>query len=328
MKTSIALLGATGTVGQKFISLIHDHSDFELKHIVASKRNNGKLYKDAVAWRDESVLPDFIANMTLSDVDDIKCDYAISCLPADIASEWEPQLAKRGIHVISNASSFRDHDLVPLVIPEINKDHFNLVQSQDTPGKIITNPNCATVFLALALFPLLELSPIEHLDVVTLQGISGAGYPGVSAYDLLGNTIPNIGGEEDKLEKEALKIFGEKLNGASIHSHVNRVPVLQGHSIVLHVLFKDDVDVKSVESIFSDFSSQYDGLYKIHKDPFHPQPLRDLNPRDQRAHIGRIKQGGSPNRIGLVSMGHNLVRGAAGAALLNLEYFHKFLSKG
>ncbi|MCO4782911.1 MAG: aspartate-semialdehyde dehydrogenase [Candidatus Cloacimonetes bacterium] len=325
MKVSIALLGATGTVGQKFISLIHDHDLFELKYIVASERNNGKLYKDAVAWRDESILPEYIANMTLTDVHEIDCDYAISCLPADIANVWEPMLADKGIHIISNASSFRDHKDVPLVIPEINRDHFQLVNRQSSSGKIITNPNCATVFLALALFPLIQLSPIEHLDVVTLQGISGAGYPGVSAYDLLGNTIPNIGGEEDKLEKEALKIFGDQLNGTTIHSHVNRVPVLQGHSIVLHVLFKNEVQVESVEQVFSEFNTKYGGLYKIHEDPFHPQPLRDLNPRDQRAHIGRIKQGGSANRIGLVSMGHNLVRGAAGAALLNLEYFHKYM---
>lgn len=326
MKISIALLGATGTVGQKFISLIHNHDLFELKYIVASKKNNGKLYKDAVAWRDESILPKHIANMTLSDVDDIECAYAISCLPADIAAEWEPKLAKRAIHVISNASSFRDHDQVPLVIPEINQQHFDLVSTQTTKGKIITNPNCATVFLALALFPLLELSPIQHLDVVTLQAISGAGYPGVSAYDLLGNTIPNIGGEEDKLEKEALKIFGDRLKSTTIHSHVNRVPVLQGHSIVLHVLFQNDVSVKQVQDIFSKFNDMYPGLYQIHEDEFHPQPLRDLHPRDQRAHIGRIKQGGSSNRIGLVSMGHNLVRGAAGAALLNLESFHQYIT--
>ncbi|MCJ8344390.1 aspartate-semialdehyde dehydrogenase [bacterium] len=325
MKIPIALLGATGTVGQKFISLIHNHPKFELKYLVASQRNTGKKYQEAVSWRDESKLPDHIANMVLCDLEDIQCDYAISCLPADIANDWEPKLANLGIHVISNASSFRDHQDVPLVIPEINAQHFELVKQQNTPGKIITNPNCATVFLALALFPLIALSKIEHLDVVTLQAISGAGYPGVSAYDLLGNTIPNIGGEEDKIEKEALKIFGDQLASTTIHSHVNRVPVLQGHSIILHVLFEDAVEIKQVEAKFKDFEKQYPGLYKIHSDSFHPQPLRDLHPQDQRTHIGRLKQGGTDNRIGLVSMGHNLVRGAAGAALLNLESFDQFL---
>ncbi|PCJ16585.1 MAG: aspartate-semialdehyde dehydrogenase [Candidatus Cloacimonadota bacterium] len=327
MKISIALLGATGTVGQKFISLIHNHPDFDLAYLVASKKNTGKLYKDAVSWRDDSPLPDEIANMTLCDLNELDCSYAISCLPADIANDWEPKLAQKGIHVISNASSFRMDDNVPLVIPEINSDDFALIKKQSYKGKIITNPNCATVFLALALYPLLKLSDIEHIDVVTLQAISGAGYPGISAFDILSNTIPNIDGEEDKLEREVFKILGDKLLSTTIHSHVNRVPVLQGHTIILHVLFKEEVLANEVEEVFKDCEIFYQNLYKVHDNKFHPQPLRDLSPKDQRAHIGRIKQGGSPKRIGLVSMGHNLVRGAAGAALLNLEAFHKYLNK-
>ncbi len=325
MKTPVAILGATGTVGQKMIKMLENHPSFMIAELAASPRSEGKVYGDHVQWREQGQIPADTANLTLKSLKEITSPFALSALPSDSAKEIEPFLASKGIHIISNASTFRMDKNTPLVIPEINAEHFKMVKNQKTPGKIITNPNCATVFATLGIAPLIELGKINHISIVTLQAISGAGYPGVPSIDILGNIVPNIGGEEEKIETEAQKILGtlDKPAEFDITAHVHRVPVAHGHSVCLHIQFENNVSVDQVKASFKKWQEKFPGLYEIYSDEFSPQPLRDLTPTDQRAHIGRIKQGSRSNIIGLISLGHNLVRGAAGAAILNLEAFQK-----
>ncbi|MCB9062662.1 MAG: aspartate-semialdehyde dehydrogenase [Halobacteriovoraceae bacterium] len=328
-KISIAVLGATGTVGQKLLAMLENHPLFQVTQLVASDKNIGKRYVDACDWRETAQMPTIYQNMMLESYEDITAKYAVSSLPSDIAKIAEPYLAQKGIHVVSNASTFRMDKNTPLIIPEINPSHLELIGNQKTPGKIITNPNCATVFLTLALRPLLDLGKINFLSVVTLQALSGAGYPGVSSMDILGNIIPYIGNEEDKIETEALKILGtpNECIDLKIITHVNRVPVLHGHTVAMHVVFEEEVKEEKVIEKFSELQEKFPELYKLYLDPFRPQPLKDITQYDQRAHVGRIKQGPDLKTIGLISMGHNLVRGAAGAAILNLELLHNHLTE-
>lgn len=327
MKKRIAILGATGTVGQKAIKLLEDHPNFEVTELVASDRSTGKIYGEIVDWRESSEIPSYVKNIKLIDHGEVTADYALSALPSDVAKSTEIKLAEKGVHVISNASAYRMDPNVPLLIPEINPGHLKLVDKQKTKGKIITNPNCATVFLALGLFPLMSLGHINHVSVITLQGLSGAGFPGVASLDIVGNTIPNISGEEEKVETESAKILGAIDCPADfqITAHVNRVPVISGHTVGMHVFFDQDVSAAQVKQAFEAKRTEFPELYRLYDNPFRPQPAKDISWNDQRAHIGRIKQGGSPNVVGLVSMGHNLVRGAAGAAILNLELFDRYL---
>lgn len=325
-KINVAILGATGNVGQKVISMLKNHPLFVVAELAASGNSVGKKYQEACQWRDDSPLDDKIANTKVIDCKKIKSTYAISALPSDVALDVEPFLAKNGHYIISNASTFRMDPKVPLLIPEINSNHIELMNLQSTKGKIITNPNCATVNLACALKVLQSVGDIDHVSVVTLQAVSGAGYPGVPSLDIIGNTIPFISNEEDKLETESLKILGEIKNNKikpaqfKIDCHVNRVPVIDGHSVIMHIYFKQKIDLKKIEKTF-----KTNELFKFHELENRPQPRKDLLHNDMRVHIGRLKQGNTPNSLGLVSLAHNLTRGAAGAAILNLELLVKYL---
>jgi aspartate-semialdehyde dehydrogenase len=329
MKTGIAILGATGVVGQKAIALLTNHPDFEVRELVASEKNIGKRYGDQVLWRESISCPETISNMELISFDDIKSKFVISALPADIAKIEEMKLAERGVHVVSNASAYRMEKDIPLTIPEINGEHIELIKNQVTSGKIVTNPNCSTVFLAMGLAPLKKFGKIKSVSVVTLQAISGAGHPGIASLDILGNTIPNISGEEEKIEREIKKILGS-INSPtdfSLSTHVNRVAVEDGHTIVMHVEFEDKIVVEEVYDLFSNIAQESPQLYSCYSESFSPQPKRDLTNDDYRAHIGRIKCGGNDRTVGLISMGHNLVRGAAGAAIKNLELLMRTLER-
>jgi aspartate-semialdehyde dehydrogenase len=322
-KIPIALLGATGPVGQKAITLLENHPRFELAELAASEGSAGQIYGKRVQWKNEVECPARIATMKIKPLLEVKSQYVISALPADVALEVEPKLAARGHIVCSNASAFRMDPKVPLLIPEVNLEHLSLLKDQKTSGKILTNPNCSTVFLAGALSPLLSLGEFEHVSVVTLQALSGAGYPGVPAFDLLGNIIPHIGGEEDKIRLETKRILGTAKKAANfgITVHVHRVPVLHGHTVAAHVQFKKPVKASQVQKIFERVAREQPDFIKVHTENDRPQPLRDLNPHDMRIHVGRIKQGDRPDTVGFISMGHNLVRGAAGAAIAILEAY-------
>ncbi len=321
MRIPIALLGATGPVGQKVITMLEGHPHFELAELAAGDARVGKLYGESVAWKNELPLPSRIAGLQMRPMLEVQSPYVISALPADIAKEVEPLLAARGTIVSTNASALRMEKNVPLLIPEVNLGHLSLLSGQTTKGKIVANPNCSTVFLASALAPMLELGKIEHVSVVTMQALSGAGYPGVSSFDLLGNLIPHIGGEEAKIQEETKKILGLPGQAANfgVTVHVHRVPVLHGHTIAAHVRFSQPVSEAQVRAKFLQWQERSPGLFEMHTAVDRPQPLRDLTPHDMRVHIGRIKQGDEANTIGFISLGHNLIRGAAGAAIANLE---------
>jgi aspartate-semialdehyde dehydrogenase len=327
-KIPVALLGATGPVGQKVITLLAQHPRFELTEVAASEGSVGQLYGERVQWKNEIELPAAIAKLKIKPLLEVEAQYVISALPAEIAQTVEPALAAKGHIVCSNASAFRMDPKVPLLIPEVNLAHLSLLKQQTTSGKILTNPNCSTVFLAGALAPLLSLGEFDHVSVVTMQALSGAGYPGVPAFDLLGNLIPHIGGEEDKIRLETKRILGspEHVLDFGVTVHVHRVPVLHGHTVAAHVKFKNAVTAEQVLRKFQDVEKASPNFIKLHIAPDRPQPLRDLTPHDMRIHVGRVKQG-DQGVIGFISMGHNLVRGAAGAAIAILDAYVDSIAK-
>lgn len=323
MSIEVAIAGATGAVGQKAIRLLKNHPNFRIKELAASSKHVGKRYGEAVEWRETACLPEEIAAIPLVAAEKIISPYILSALPAAAACELEPIWCKKGQHVFSNASAFRMEPNVPLLIPEVNSAHLKLAERQQTAGKLIANPNCCVAFISLALAPLLQLGDFEHVSATTLQALSGAGYPGVSAWDLASNLIPHIASEEEKIETETRRILGspDKKAAWGVTAQVHRVPVMHGHTIALQVLFKNPIELPEVFSAYREANIRHPGLFEIYQDPTRPQPARDITPEDYRAHIGKIKKGANPNLLALVVMGHNLVRGAAGASIKNLESF-------
>jgi aspartate-semialdehyde dehydrogenase len=262
----------------------------------------------------------------MCDAQNLQADFIVSCLPADIATNIEPMLAAQGKMVFSNASAFRMTPNVPLLVPEINYPHLFLLAKQSTPGKIITNPNCSAVGITLALAPLMALGEIEHVSVVTLQSISGAGYPGVASLDILGNTIPHIQGEAEKISEETKKILGgvQRPTNFAVTVNVNRVPVIYGHTAIIHVTFSNNVSPKQASEAYGAWHKTSPELFVLHHKDGRPQATKDLRHDDMRVHIGHLRQGDKPNILSLVSLTHNLVRGAAGAVIANMESYKRF----
>ncbi len=322
MSQAIAILGATGTVGQKLISLVLRDSNFEIAELAASDEKIGKKYDDVVNWRETTPLPEKISKIPLKSYKDIQSPYVLSALPANIALKIEPFLAQKGINVFSNASAMRMNNDTPILIPEINLEHLSLVNQQSSSGKIVTNSNCVATPLSLTLFPLMKLGNIETVNLVTLQALSGAGYPGVPSLDIMGNVIPYIKEEESKIVEETKKILGTKDSYASfeLHPQVFRVPVQHGHSLAITITFKNTVSKQAAIEEYTKMNKQFPNVYKIYHELDHPQPLKDLDNFDHRVHIGQIKQRQN-NVLSMVSIAHNLVRGAAGATLANLKAF-------
>lgn len=326
MKIDCAILGATGAVGQKAIALLQNHPTINLKEITASPKNRGKRLRDVTIWWEKTPLSNEIDQLQLKSVDEITSPVAISALPTESAKEIEPLLTKKGIHVFSNASAFRMAPNVPLMIPEINGHLADYLKNQETPGKIVTNPNCAAVVITLALAPILENFKIDHAHIVTMQAISGAGHPGLSSLDILSDLIPYINNEEDKIQEETRKILSLIApNDYSININVNRVPVRDGHTIVMHLHMKENLNLLEIEKCFENWNKKHPNLYHLYHESDRPRPRLDLSDLDQSIHIGRIRKGERENIISLVAIGHNLVRGAAGAALKNLEHCLPFL---
>src|SRR5262249_51908772 len=241
-KTPVGILGATGTVGQRFIQLLEQHPWFEVAWLAASDRSTGKAYAEAARWNLSTPLPERIARMQVSPAAmDAKTPKLIfAALDAKAAREIEPAFAAAGHAVVSNSSAFRMQEDVPLVVPEVNGDHVQLIKHQtwykDRGGFMVTNPNCSAIGLVMALAPLHHRFGVDKVFVATMQAVSGAGYPGVASLDILGNVIPYIAGEEPKLEAETRKLLGS-LSGASVvpadlavSAHCNRVPVEDGHT--------------------------------------------------------------------------------------------------
>lgn len=339
-KIPAGLLGATGTVGQRFIEFLADHPWFELTALAASDRSRGKTYTEATRWRLPSILPERIAAMTVRSVtEDLPCAIVFSALDAATAREAEPEHARRGMLVFSNASAHRMDEDVPLLIPEINADSLDLVARQRSQrgwkGAIVTNANCSTMFLAMALAPLDRAFGIEKVVVSTMQAVSGAGYPGVPSLDILGNVIPDIPEEADKIEREVVKILGRTREdgvepaGFPISAMTYRVPVEDGHTESVSVGLSRRVAASEVEAAWREFRGpgDVDGLpsaperpVRYLSDPHRPQPRRDVNTgRGMVTLVGGLK----PSRVldwKFTVLGHNTVRGAAGASVLNAEY--------
>jgi aspartate-semialdehyde dehydrogenase len=338
-KFRVGILGATGTVGQRFIQLLEDHPQFELTALSASDRSQGKAYSEACAWRLPGEMPERVRGMrVVAPQPPLACDIIFSSLPGGMARETEGAFARAGYPVISNSSAFRMDEDVPLLIPEINHEHLRLLDAQRATnaggGFIVTNPNCSTIMIALALAPLHARFGLESVIVTTLQALSGAGYPGVPSLDATDNVIPFIENEEEKIEEETQKILGVMKESRVEHApfklsaQVHRVNVTEGHMAALRVKLSRSASIEEVKDALSSFTSLPQEL-KLHTAPARPVVVREERDRPQprldrdagrgmTVTVGRIQ----PDKVldfRLVALGHNTIRGAAGAAVLNAE---------
>jgi aspartate-semialdehyde dehydrogenase len=341
-KYPIGILGATGMVGQRFIQLLENHPWFQVAWLAASDRSSDKPYGEAAKWRLDSPLPDRIAKMRVSPADPEGAPRIIfAALDAAVAREMEPRFANAGCAVVSNSSAYRMAPNVPLVIPEINAEHLHLIEEQpsrsESGGYMVTNPNCSTIGLVMALKPLERRFGIEQIFVTTMQAVSGAGYPGVPSMDILGNVVPYIGSEEEKMEAETLKLLGT-LEGhsvtplsARISASCNRVAVEDGHtetvSIKLGQKLGRPVTREELLEAWAEFKplagqdlpTAPDQPVEWAPQPDRPQPRLDRNRGNGMAvTVGRLR----PCNVldwKFTVLSHNTIRGAAGAAILNAE---------
>jgi len=338
----VGILGATGTVGQQFVRLLEGHPWFRVTWLAASERSAGKRY-DELTWRLPSPLPAEVGALRVAPLDAVNDAPSLlfSALDSSVAGEAEVAYASSGRLVVSNARNHRMDPLVPLLIPEVNPDHVGLLDVQRkargdgwATGGIVTNPNCAVIVVAMVLAALRQFRPSRVL-VTTMQALSGAGYPGVASLDALGNVIPYIGGgEEEKIENEAVKLLGE-FDGKVVRNApfvvsaaVNRVPVPDGHTVLMSLELPDRPSIDDVVAALDGFTSEPQARklptapakpIVVHRAHDRPQPRLDVAAGNgMPVHCGRVR--GCPV-LGykLVALGHNVVRGAAGAALLNAE---------
>jgi aspartate-semialdehyde dehydrogenase len=335
----VAVLGATGAVGQTFVRLLANHPWFELRELAASSRSAGRRYKEAASWR-EGELPDGFADREVVECDPaaVSAPVIFSALDAGAAGEAEAAFARAGKIVLSNAKTYRMDPDVPLVIPEINGDHLGLLDGQRRrrrwSGGIVTNANCSATVIALALAPLHQRFQLREVVVTTMQAVSGAGYPGVPSLDIIGNVIPYISDEEEKIESELHKLLGERsadeiryaVFGVSVHA--NRVPVEHGHTACISASFETRPSVEqAIEAL-----REWRGFEKVRglpsaperalvvlDEPDRPQPRRDVNAGSGMCvSVGRVRPDNVLD-IRFVALGHNTVRGAAGGSVLNAE---------
>jgi aspartate-semialdehyde dehydrogenase len=337
----VAVLGATGSVGQRFVQLLERHPWFRLHEVVASERSAGKPYADAAGWRLDTLLPDDAAALIVKDLGaELESALLFSGLDSSVAGEAEETYANRGCMVVSNSKNHRMDDDVPLMIPEINAAHIEAIERQRKRrgghGAIVTNPNCSVIGLAMAMAPIEQRFGIEQLHVTTMQAISGAGYPGVPSYAILDNVIPYVGGgEEEKIEAEPRKILGrwngERFDDAAftISAQVNRVPTIDGHLLTIALRMRDrGVDLAAIREALESFEGEPQrlDLPSAPKKPIHyidasdrPQPRLDRDrEHGMSVSVGRLRKCPLLD-VRMVALVHNTIRGAAGAALLNAE---------
>jgi len=338
-KIKVGVLGATGAVGQRFVQLLEGHPWFEISALAASGRSAGKPYGEACRWLLSTPMPAAVQNMTVQPCEpELDAGLVFSALPGDQARTVEKSFAQAGYVVSSNTSTHRMEPDVPLLIPEVNPEHLALIELQrrnrGSAGFIVTNPNCSTIALVLALKPLHDAFGLDKVMVTTMQAISGAGYPGVSSLDILDNVIPYIGGEEAKMESEPLKLLGtwtgDGVQNAdfAISAQCNRVHVLDGHLEAVSIALREKVTVDDLIAAFEQFRAEPQELglpsapahpVVVHRGVDRPQPRRDRDIEGGMASIvGRIR----PCPIldyKFVVLGHNTIRGAAGCAILNAE---------
>jgi aspartate-semialdehyde dehydrogenase len=340
----VSVLGATGVVGQRFVAHLSSHPWFEIEHLAASDRSAGKRFAEACSWRVPAAepyggLPDQVVEPC--DPARVRSRIVFSALDASVARELEPAFAKAGALVFSNASAFRMEPDVPLLVPEVNGDHLALLEGQRRrrgwSGAIVCNPNCTAAVLVTALAPLHQRFGVEAVLVTTMQAVSGAGYPGVSSLDALGNVVPFIGGEEEKVEAETAKLLGrfesDRVVAAplTVSALCHRVPVIDGHSEAVSVRLRGAPGPDAVREALATWRAepQLRGLPTAPKRPVvlhsaedRPQPRLDVERElGMAVHVGRVRTCPILG-IKLFVLGHNLERGAAGASVLNAELCH------
>ncbi len=342
-RRKVGILGATGMVGQRFIQLLEKHPWFEVSWLAASDRSAGKTYGEACRWKLDTPLPARIAAMTvMPNVPELTPAAELpkiifAALDSDIARELEPKFAAAGCAVVSNSSAFRMTADVPLVVPEVNADHLELLERQswrkDSGGYVVTNPNCCAIGLVLALKPLEERFGIESLFVSTMQAVSGAGYPGVASLDILGNVVPFIKNEEEKLQEEVGKLLGHyaatkiEMLDAKVSAHCNRVAVEDGHTECVSIKLRTKASREDVLAAWNEFAP-----LRGHGLPSAPdQPVEfDASVDRPQPRLDRMRGNGMATTVGrlrecslldwkFVLLSHNTIRGAAGAAILNAE---------
>jgi aspartate-semialdehyde dehydrogenase len=332
------ILGGTGMVGQHFIRFLEGHPWFKLKWIGASGRSAGKKLKDAAVWRLDGEMPSSAAEITVSDSKPGNAPPLVfSAMDASVATDIEREFAGAGHIVVSNSRNYRMEPDVPLLVPEINAGHLALIHLQQKnrgwKGMIVTNPNCSTVVLTMALAPLARFG-IERVMAATMQAVSGAGYPGVASMDIVANVIPFIGGEEEKMQQETQKILGAFSNGkveplnARVSAHCHRVPVTDGHTVAVSLELSSKPQLDDVRHALEDFRGvpQERGLPSAPRRPViympeqdRPQPRRDAGRENgMSVFVGRLRECPVLDWK-FVGCGHNTIRGAAGAAVLNAE---------
>lgn len=340
---NVGVLGATGMVGQRFIQLLENHPDFELTALAASSRSAGKRYEDATTWYLDEEMPesvrDIIVTETTPEAMSNDVDIVFSSIPTDLALKIEKDFAKDYV-VASNASAHRMKKNIPLVIPEVNPEYLDMIDAQQKEnnwdGFIVTNPNCSTIALTLSLKPIVDNFDIKSIRVSTMQAISGAGYNGVPSMAIVDNLVPYIGNEEEKMESETLHLLGN-YNGDTVvnpdfklSASCHRVPVIDGHTEAVFIELEDDFKIDDVEDKMANFKGlpQKLDLYSAPKNPVivkqeqdRPQPRMDRNAGNGMAvSVGRLRKDQAfDNSFKYVLVGHNTIRGAAGASVLNAE---------
>ncbi len=346
-RRNVGILGATGAVGQRFIQLLENHPWFNITWLAASDRSAGKTYAEACKWRLDTPLPARIAAMTLEpNLPELSSGalprIIFSSVDSDIAKELEPKFAAAGCAVISNSSAFRMAPDVPLVVPEVNASHFDVLETQPTRkasgGFLVTNPNCCAIGLVLPLAPLEQAFGIEKLFVSTMQAVSGAGYPGVASLDILGNVIPYIKNEEEKLQEEVGKLLGAATATAfepaaiTVSAHCNRVAVIDGHTECVSLKLRQPATAEQILAVWAGFQPlNAQGLEGVHLPSAPAYPVEyiaeDTRPQPR---LDLMRGGGMATTVGRLRpcslfdwkftlLSHNTIRGAAGAAILNAE---------
>src|SRR5580765_4869449 len=339
-KFRVGILGATGVVGQRFIQLLEGHPQFEVAALAASDRSQGKTYAGACTWRLPGDMPEAVKQTVVQPpAPPLDCDFVFSSLPTDVAKQAEEDFARAGYPVISNSSPHRMGADVPLLIPEVNPEHLELIDAQRTNrefnrGFIVTNPNCSAIAIVMALAPLHAKFGVTSCVVTTMQALSGAGYPGVPSLDATDNVIPFIGGEDEKVEAETRKLLGVASQGTIVDAEMkvsaqcNRVNVTDGHMASIRVALSKKATIDEIREALSSFTAEPQRL-KLHSAPDKPIVVRNEIDRPQ-PRLDRDAGNGMSVTVGriaadtvldyrFVALGHNTIRGAAGAAILNAE---------
>jgi aspartate-semialdehyde dehydrogenase len=330
-----AVIGATGAVGQRFLSLLAHHPTFKIGEVVASERSAGKRFGEACTWVLDEPMPAQLAEKEVKlSTDDLDADVVFSAIPSGAAGPIESDLAKRGHKVFSNAKDHRMDPKVPLLLAEVNPDHAQLVKQQGSDGYVVTNGNCTTIVLTMALKPLMDSFGLTDVMAVSMQALSGAGYPGVPSLDIQGNVVPYIGGEEEKVESETLKFLGSLRGGSVQNANIKvsatctRVAVTEGHSLAVSVKLSRFANAEEIIRAWESFRAKPQQLklpsapiQPVHyfKEPNRPQPRKEWNlEKGMAISVGRLRKDPILGWKFFCS-GSNTIRGAAGGSILNAE---------